>query len=237
MYLLAFLMSCWMYERRRILAALLIASPLLIMIFSAWAWVRQDLGAIPESVGTHVIDADVENRAVTTLMDATEGANVLLLMHIIGDFGDRYDYLYGSTYSRLFTFFEPRILNTDRTESFTIIAASLYEPGVMMSLNSTALGEASANFGILGIFVLPLITWLALAFSAWLMATFERNALFCAAAFVMLIWFARSTFAENAFTLIGAALLIRVLGLEKHLRPGQQQHTPGMVTRGPVCST
>ncbi|MGH9714422.1 MAG: O-antigen polymerase [Candidatus Acidiferrales bacterium] len=237
MYLLAFLMSCWMYDRKKNLAALLIASPLLIIIFSAWAWVRQDLSTIPESVETHVINVDMENRAATTLMDATEGANVLLLMHIIADFGDRYDYLYGSTYSRLFTFFEPRILNSERTESFTVIAANLYEPGVEMSLNSTALGEASANFGVLGIFVLPLFTWLALVFSKRLVETQERNALLCAASFLMLIWFARSTFAENAFTLVGAALLIRILGLEKHLRRGGREAIAGTVAGGAPCST
>lgn len=217
-YLLALLVSCWLYERKKILATLLVASPLIVLTFSAWAWVRQDLSAIPESVATHVIDADMDNRAVTSLMDATEGANLLLLMHIIGDFGDKYDYLYGSTYSRLLTFFEPRILNPERTESFTIIAAKHYEPGEQMSLNSTALGEASANFGVLGVFVLPLFTWLALRYSEWLLAGYEKHALLSAVSFVMMIWFARSTFAENAFTLIGAALLIQVLGLESRLR-------------------
>jgi oligosaccharide repeat unit polymerase len=235
-YLLAVLVSCWLYERKEILMRLLLASPAIVLLFSAWAWVRQDLTAIPESVGTHVIDADMDNRAVTSLMDATEGANLLLLMHIIGDFGARYDYLYGSTYSRLLTFFEPRILNPERTESFTVIAARLYEPGEEMSLNSTALGEASANFGILGIFVLPACTWLALGFSRWLLARFHKHALLSAVSFVMLIWFARSTFAENAFTLIGSALLIWFLRLEKYLRIGGKQAEAAAMAGGTGCS-
>ncbi|HYL67638.1 MAG TPA: O-antigen polymerase [Candidatus Limnocylindria bacterium] len=236
-YLLALLVSCWLYGRKKILITLLMVSPLVVLIFSAWAWVRQDLSSIPESVGTNVIDADMDNRAVTSLMDATEGANLLLLMHIIGDFGNKYDYLYGSTYSRLLTFFEPRILNPERTESFTIIAAKHYEPGELMSLNSTALGEASANFGILGVFVPPLFTWLALRYSQWLHAGYEKHALVSAVSFVMFIWFARSTFAENAFTLIGAALLIRVFGLEQHLWLSRLQPPTVAITGGNACST
>lgn len=237
MYLLSLFVSCWMYERKKLLATLLVATPVLVLVFSAWAWVRQDLSAIPDSVGTNVMDADMDNRTVTSLMDATEGANLLLLMHIIGDFGDKYDYLYGSTYSRLLTFFEPRILNPERTESFTIIAAKLYEPGEQMSLNSTALGEASANFGILGVFVLPLFTWLALGYSQWLLVGYRKHALLCAVSFVMLIWFARSTFAENAFTLIGAAVVIRVLGLEKRLWLSGQSSSADTLAEGKKCST
>ena len=109
LYLLAFLVSCWMYGRRRAITFLLAASPMIVLVFSVWAWVRQDLSTISDSVDTKIVDADMGNRAVTSLMDVTEGSAVMLLMNIINDYGNKYDYLYGSTYSRLFTFFQPRI--------------------------------------------------------------------------------------------------------------------------------
>lgn len=216
-YLLAFLTSCWLYGRKKITAAMLAAAPLLVLVFSAWSWVRADLSVIPDSLKTRVIDADLGSRAVTSLMDVTQGSAITLLMHVIGDFGDKYDYLYGRTYGRLFTFFQPRILLPKRIPNFETLAAQLYEPGVTTSLGSTALGEAYANFGFLGILVLPLFTGLALRYSEWLAAAGAKHALLSAVSFVAFIWFARSTFAETAMTLIGAALLIWMLKFERGL--------------------
>jgi oligosaccharide repeat unit polymerase len=217
LYLLAFLSSCWLYERKKIIVTLLAASPLIVLLFSVWAWVRQDVSKIPDSVERLVIDADMGNRAVTSLMDVTEGAAVMLVMNIVNDYGNNYEYLYGSTYSRLFTFFQPRILHPERTPDFQTITAARYEPGETTTLGSTALGEAYANFGFWGIFVLPLFTGLALRYSEWLTAACERHTLLSAVSFVMFVWYARATFAENSISLIGVAILIRVLKLEKGL--------------------
>ena len=217
LYLLAFLTSCWLYGRKKILATALVASPLIILVFSVWGSVRQDVSAISDSVDTYVINADMGNRAVTSLMDVTEGAAVMLLMNITNDYGNKYEYLYGATYSRLFTFLEPRILHPERTPDFQTITASTYEPGEVTTLGSTALGEAWANFGVLGIFVLPLFTWFALRFSERLTAAGNRPTLLSAVSFVMFIWFARATFAETSMSLIGSALLIWALRLEKGL--------------------
>ena len=217
LYLLAFLISCWLYGRKKVLATLLAASPLIVLVFSVWGWVRQDVSKIPDSVDTYVIDADMGNRGVTSLMDATEGSSVMLLINIVNDYGTKYDYMYGSTYSRLLTFFQPRVLYHERTPDFQTITASTYEPGATTTLGSTALGEAWANCGLFGIFVLPLFSWFALRYSDWLTAACERHTLLSAVSFVMFIWFARATFAENSMSLVGAALLIWALRLEKGL--------------------
>ena len=217
LYLLAFLVSCWMYGRRRAITFLLAASPMIVLVFSVWAWVRQDLSTISDSVDTKIVDADMGNRAVTSLMDVTEGSAVMLLMNIINDYGNKYDYLYGSTYSRLFTFFQPRILHPERTPNFQTITAGNYEPGAETTLGSTALGEACANFGLLGVFVLPLFTWVALRYSERLTMAHERHTLLSAVSFVLFIWFARATLAETSMSLVGGALLIWVLRLEKGL--------------------
>ncbi len=216
-YLLGFLASCWMYGRKKIVAVLLAASPLIVLVFSAWGWVRQDVSKIPDSVDTYVINADVESPAVSKLMEVTEGSAITLLMHMINDFGDKYDYLYGSTYSRLFTFFQPRSLHPKRTPDFGTLAAMLYEPGETTSFGATPLGEAYANFGFFGIFVPPLFTWFALSYSRRLALAGEKHTLLTAVSFVVFIWFARSSFAENGMTLIGAALLIWILKIEKGL--------------------
>jgi len=216
-YLLALLASCWLYGRKKIIAAVLAASPILILVFSVWGAVRHDVSRIPESVSGIAENADESNGALSSLMHSTEGPAVMLLMHMINDFGNRYDYLYGSTYSRVFTFFVPRSIYPSRPENFTSLAASLYQPGDITSLGSTALGEAWANFGILGIFVLPLFTWLALRYSEWLAAAGARHALLSAVSFALFIWFARGTFAESVMTLLGAVLLMWILKLEKGL--------------------
>lgn len=217
LYLFTFLVSCWLYGRRKIILIMIAASPLIILVFSVWAWVRADLSAIPDSVDTNVINADMGNRGVTSLMDVTEGSSVMLLMNIVNDFGNKYDYLYGSTYCRLFTFYQLRIHHPERTPDFATITANLYEPDSGTTLGSTALGEAWANFGVLGVLVLPLFTWFALRLSERLTAACDRHALLSAVSFVMFIWFARGTFAETSMSLIGAALLIWALRLEKGL--------------------
>jgi hypothetical protein len=66
-------------------------------------------------------------------------------------------------------------------------------------------------------FILPLFTWIAFRFSEQLTSTYENHTLLSAVSFVMFIWYARATFAENSVSLIGAALLIWMLRLEKGL--------------------
>lgn len=217
LYLLAFLTSCALYGRWKILAALLGASPLIVLVFSVWAWVRHDIIEIPDALDRYAIEADTGPQGVNILMEASDPSGVMLLMNIIDDYGNKYDYLYGSTYVRLFTFFQPRNLFPERTPDFATITAQVYEPGVTTTLGSTALGEAYANFGALSIFIVPLFTWLTLWYSAWLTAAWEKHSILSAVSFVMLIWFARSTFAENSMTLIGAAILIGALRIERGL--------------------
>jgi len=158
-YLLALVASSWLYGRRKLIVAVLVASPLLVLVFSAWGAVRHDLSKIPDSVTSDVIEADVEHRALDSLMHATEGGGVMLLMHVVNDFGGRFDYLDGSTYGRLLTFWLPRSVYPSRPLDFTNQAATFYMPGETTSLCATALGEAYANFGPASILVLPLFTW------------------------------------------------------------------------------
>jgi oligosaccharide repeat unit polymerase len=214
LYLLAFLVSCWVFNRKTIIIGLLLASPLLAVVFSTWAAVRHDLTNIAESTTTYVND-DAGNRVVTGIIGATEGTDVVLLIHMIKDFGGRFDYLYGKTYGRLLTFFLPKSIYPHRPPDFTTLSANLYESGETTSLASTALGEAYANFGIFGIFLLPGVTWFACRYTDRLSRSGRTFSVASGAAFIMLIWFARGTFAESTVLFLGALLLAWVLRLER----------------------
>jgi hypothetical protein len=217
-YLLAFLTSSWLYSRKKLIATLLVCSPLLVLIFSVWGAVRHDLSKLSDSVSSEVVESDVSNRALSSLMYATEGQAVLLLMHVVNDFGGKFDYLHGSTYGRLLTFWLPRSVYPDRPLDFTSQAALCYLPGETTSLCATALGEAYANFGLASLLVLPLFTFGVTRYEAFLGRRADGSPLLSAVSFVVLIWFARCTFAENVFNLVEAAVLIWALRLEVGLR-------------------
>jgi hypothetical protein len=216
-YLLSFLTSCWVFERKKIIIAMLIVSPAIGLIFDAWASVRHDLTNVTQSTTSYVTDNSVRNRAMTVMIGVTEGTDVVLLMHMINDFGGKFDYLYGRTYGRLLTFFLPKSVYPHRPHDFATLAANLYEPGESTSLASTALGEAYANFGFVGIFWLPAMTWAAFRFTDHLARAGKSYSLASGVLFVMFIWVARGTFAESVILLGGAVLLISIFRLERGL--------------------
>jgi oligosaccharide repeat unit polymerase len=227
LYLLAFLTSCWLYRRKRILAALLLASPALVLGFSLWGSIRANLSTIADSAGTQAFEVDLGDRTVTHLMGVTEGSGVMLLMHMINDFGTRFNYLYGDTYARLFTFFLPPSLYPGRPPDFTTLAAQLYEPSKATSLGSTVLGEAYANFGVAGILLLPLLTWFAVFCSERIAKSGGKHNLMSAVSFVMFVAMVRFPFAENTLTWIAALVAIWALQLENGLSlPGKNPVEP-----------
>jgi hypothetical protein len=217
-YLLAFAASSWIYGRRKLIAVLLVASPALVLLFSAWGMLRHDLSKLPDAVAGES-ETEVSEQALDSVMHATEGSAVMLLLHIVNDFGGKFDYLHGSTYGRLFTFWLPRSVYPSRPLDFTNQAALYYLPGETTSLCSTALGEACANFGPAAIAVLPLFTLGVAGYTRYLARGEGGRPLLSAVSFVVLIWFARCTFAENVFNLIEVAALIWALRLEVGLSP------------------
>jgi len=211
-YLLAFLASSWLYGRKKIVALLLAASPLLVLLFAAWGAVRHDLSRLPDSAAAQA--QEVGSRTLSSLMYATEGQGVLLLLHVVNDFGGRFVYLHGATYGRLFTFWLPRSLYPERPLDFTSQAAVCYEPGDTTSLCATALGEAYANFGVWSLLALPGFTWLVSRYERYLAGRPQGASLLSAVSFVVLIWFARCTFAENVFNLVEVGALIWIFRME-----------------------
>jgi hypothetical protein len=163
------------------------------------------------------VEGDLGNRAMTTLMDTTEGVSVIQVLHMVNDFGQKFDYLYGLSYSKAFTFILPRKLYPNKPQNFPVMIARLYEPGQVTSLGTTQLGELYANFGALSVLLLPFITLLILLLSERLERKCEEHALLSAVLFVLLIWYARSSFEDNFVTFLFALLLVRGLQLERGL--------------------
>jgi hypothetical protein len=192
--------------------------PVLVLFFSAWAHVRGGIGDISSAISNYKYSMEGEsNKFMNALVDVTEASNVMLLFHIINDFGTRYDFLYGSTYTRATTFFIPRTIYPDRTKSFTVTLAELYEPEAHTSFSSTMLGEMYANFSILSAFLLPMFTLAILWASGWVMKRLHRHGLLSALLFMIFAWMSRSVFAGNFIAIIFCIVLIRGLRFEKGL--------------------
>jgi hypothetical protein len=199
----------------------MILSPAVLLIFSAWAFLRHDLSAIASNLPDYV-EKDMGNRVMTTLMDTTEGVSVLQLLHMVNDFGDKYDFFYGLTYTKAITFIVPRKLYPNKPENFPSQIAKLYEPGEVTSLGTTQLGELYANFGVLVVILLPLLTMLMLLLSVKLAARGEKHALLLPVLFLLAIWLARTSFEDNFITFLFSMLLVWVFRLQRGLwRPSE----------------
>lgn len=221
-YLLGLITAGWIYGRRKLLIGIFVLSPVIIVLFSLWASVRRDLSAIPESLDTAIQEesgAHPMKSIMNATMDATEGIDTLLLMHISNDFGLRVPYLYGMSYSRVITSPVPRFLYPHKPRSFTEFLASVYLPREETSLNATALGEMYANFGPFTILLFPLLSLSMVFLTAWAAKKQARHGLLLPLLFVLAIWAARSSIADSVVMLLLAYFLIFVLRFEKNPTP------------------
>jgi hypothetical protein len=218
LYGCAFLASSLCYRFRLGLVAVVLAVPFAVFFFAKWAEVRGDLTTIDESI-QNIADAQEQppSPVMTALMDSTEGANVMLLMNIVNDFGDRYPYLYGESYAKGFLFFIPRSIFPSKPMNFAQEIADIYEPEAETSFSTTVLGELYANFGPACIVLLPIVTGMVWYFSSRVWGGLARHPLESAILFIMAVWFARSAFSDNFITLLMAFLVVRGLRLEKNL--------------------
>jgi oligosaccharide repeat unit polymerase len=226
-YLLAFLTSCLLFGRKKILVSMLAVSPALALAFSAWAFVRGNLMMIPDSF-TGYVDDDYSERRVTAVMDAFDGMGALLLLNVIHDFGERYNYLHGITYSRAATSLIPRKIYPHKPQNFTAMLAEKYLPYVDTSVSATAIGEMYANFGALTLFLFPLLTLGVMVLSRWAIRKENKHGLLPYALFVLLLWGARVTLEDSFIEFLIVMSLISFLRLEKGLwLPNGARLVPG----------
>jgi hypothetical protein len=191
-------------------------APALALVFSAWAFFRNDLLNIRENLPTYA-EADLGNRAVTSMMDAFDGGGTMLLFHVVNDFGDKYEYMYGMSYARVLYFFVPKRFYPEKPATFANQLGKIYVPGEITSLDATELGELYANFGVLSVLLSPFITLSILFCSEKFTQDIEKHVLLWGMLFLLAIWFARTTFADNFLTLLFALLLVWGLRLERGL--------------------
>lgn len=213
---LTFLASCWFYRRKKLIAVLLAVSPVIVLLFSAWTYLRGNISAISESIPTYA-EAERGNRLTTTLVDTTEATSVMVLLHMVNDFGSKFDYMDGITYTKALTFLLPRRLYPGKSENFPVLLADLYEPGEVTSLGATQLGELYANFGPVSILLLPFMTVMILFLSLKLGSAIEKHLLLSATLSILLIWAALASFEDSFITFFFAALLIWGLRMERGL--------------------
>lgn len=201
---------------RKLIKWFLVFIPI-VPIFSVWTYLRSNLANLSVGLKNYISAFDqVSSKIITTLMDLTEGSNNVLLIHIMNDYGSDFEFLRGITYIRALTSVLPKRLGL-YIDNFSIILANIYQPGFKSSMNGTALGEAWANFGVLQIVVLPVITLLIIWISHYFYIHRQNCTLYTSVMFIMLAWMARSVFAENFQVLIIALLLITILKYEKNL--------------------
>ena len=151
-YLLAVIVTLCVGRRWKVFAALMAGAPILIFVFSMWSSVRHSLSDLGKSSGEYM-ESDDRSDVMSSLINVTEGMNVLLLLHIVDDYGNRVDYLHGLTYSRAVISLVPRQLLPNKPHNFTALMAEQYLPNIETSLNATAIGEMYANFGPLTLFL------------------------------------------------------------------------------------
>jgi len=138
----------------------------LIFLMSIWPYVRAIssemslIDALVKGINNFELSTNIFNYII---FSATEGADFLVSYTMLIDIPNNNDYLYGSTIFKIFTYFIPRSIWEDKWESIALVAAQRYDNNLEgFSLNTTFLGEAYANFGLVGIFVFTLFILIVL---------------------------------------------------------------------------
>ena len=217
--MMLYICSSLLLQRKfKAVSIFIIILPVFVIFFSTWSHVRGGMDDLSTSISNYQASKKYEdNKIMNALINVTEGSNVMMLLHIMRDFGTRYDLLYGATYSRAVTFPIPRSIYPNRQQNFTTILAELYEPGVTVSYNSTALGEMYANFGYFTVLLLPFFSIVILLLSNCIMAHINRRILLSTVIFMLLAWISRSIFAGNFIKFILCMIIIWGLRFEKGL--------------------
>jgi len=228
-YLLAFLASCGLLKKTKPVLWMLLGSPVLLFAFSAWGMARHDLTAIPDSVAAFSGEQE-ESSTISSLMDATEGLDFLLALHIVQDYGPRRDFLYGETYLKTVTAWVPRSVYPTKAENFTVLIAKEYLPNQDTSLNATALGEMYANFGPFLLLFFPLLTAGVIGVNSWVERHREAHPLFPILFFVLAVWMVRTAFADTVVLCFMSMLQIAVLCPDKIMRLGFKKRSLQMAT-------
>jgi|APSaa5957512535_1039671.scaffolds.fasta_scaffold19189_2 oligosaccharide repeat unit polymerase len=192
-----------MYKDKKNLIKVFFVLPIFISGLIIWTSIRSNIFDSLDRI-TSLLESIDPNPIVTALLNMAEGMNVIVLLHIIEDFGVKYDFLYGLNYIKLFIIYIPRSFLPEKPIDFTSYAAKLYEPAsIGFSLNSTFLGEMYANIGDILILFLPLffILFIKLSFKVA-----KLNIIILYILSFSTFWMIRVTFVETIISIIFSIL-------------------------------
>ncbi|MFZ3265956.1 MAG: O-antigen polymerase [Terriglobales bacterium] len=229
-YLLGVVATLCCERRWKVVATMLACAPILVFVFSMWSSVRHNLSDLGKSTGDYLENED-HGDLMASLINVTEGMNVLLLFHIVDDYGNRVDYLHGLTYARAFISLVPRQLLPAKPHNFTALMAERYLPNVETSLNATAIGEMYANFGPLTLFLFPVLTGAVIGLSQWSSRAATGHPVLHTILFVVLLWAARSTIEDNFVAFLLCVALVRLFQMERGLTSNGELALPNATLR------
>lgn len=162
-------------RRRKELIILVLLLPLILqlnylfpimrgMMWSEGANSAQILNSI--NAISHAKSDDEASDVELLMSGAFEASNINMANFVISHYPSVDDFFYGKTFIlRPVLFFLPKSIWSDRPEGFGVTLGELSGMNVDgLALNSTYIGEAYANFGLISILILPCILWLLNAF-------------------------------------------------------------------------
>lgn len=196
----------------------LAATPLLVYGLSIWASVRSNLSNPEDQIEYYLDNAEQGSGFLPNmLMTATEGADAMMLLHVIEDFGDRIPLLYGQSYLKILLIPVPRFVYADKPDSFPAVLANLYATGEGTSINSTLLGELYANFSIFCIPIFAVFTWLVALVDRYCRKRYNNGSLVAAVICTGTIWTVRVSLSETILIFAFPLLLIWLFSRGKNL--------------------
>ncbi len=141
----------------------------LILFMNLWPYIRSTMAYLPfiETLEkSFKFLADGHDLIMLTIFSMVEGADFLVSYSIIDDFPEKYDFFYGTSLLKIFTFFIPRAIWEEKWDSIAIEMAAIYNPHESgFSLATTLLGEIFANGGYIALLIVPILLLSVLSYT------------------------------------------------------------------------
>jgi hypothetical protein len=184
----------------------------LIVFMTLWPYIRSTMSLMSFSdaaIKSLKFLDNAEALILNTIFDMVEGADFLVSFAIVQDFPEKYDYFYGTSLLKIFTFFIPRSLWENKWDSIAIEMAQIYHPFAKgFSLNTTLFGEIYANTGLIGLLIIPCVLLLILSFSFIFLKKIYATLDFSFFAFAIIFMSMRANFSDAFLQLISISVFL-----------------------------
>lgn len=184
----------------------------IILFMNLWPYIRSTMSYLPfwETVEKSLeLLENGESLLMLSIFNMTEGADFLVSFSILQDFPMKYDFFYGTSLLKIFTFFIPRILWEDKWDSIAIEMAHVYHPlDSGFSLATTLLGEIFANGGFVALLIVPFLLLTLLSVMFRFLKKISTQLDFSFLAFSITFLMMRSNFSDVFLLLISISIFI-----------------------------